>query len=135
MFAVKGISFPALCCNKLRMIDGNSTKLFSCLRNWICVQSVWECWERGCVYSCSEIQREDQPTHSTHLWKALPSEHLWAAAAEPLSLSGISPCWFFRRRLPKIPRALIWLIVLTHFCIFIANFSSLFGLSKTRIFR
>nr|XP_010307284.1 PREDICTED: alpha-N-acetylgalactosaminide alpha-2,6-sialyltransferase 1 [Balearica regulorum gibbericeps] len=41
--------------------------------------------------------------------------------------------WFFRRRLPKIPRALIWLIVLTHFCIFIANFSSLFGLLKTRI--
>ncbi|XP_050764416.1 alpha-N-acetylgalactosaminide alpha-2,6-sialyltransferase 1 [Gymnogyps californianus] len=43
--------------------------------------------------------------------------------------------WFFRRRLPKIPRAFIWLIVLTHFCIFIASFSSLFGLSKTRIFR
>uniref|UniRef100_A0A8C0BSW7 alpha-N-acetylgalactosaminide alpha-2,6-sialyltransferase n=1 Tax=Buteo japonicus TaxID=224669 RepID=A0A8C0BSW7_9AVES len=43
--------------------------------------------------------------------------------------------WFFRRRLPKIPRALIWLIVLTHFCIFIASFSSLFGLSQTRIFR
>ncbi|XP_075576173.1 alpha-N-acetylgalactosaminide alpha-2,6-sialyltransferase 1 [Pelecanus crispus] len=43
--------------------------------------------------------------------------------------------WFFRRRLPKIPRALIWLIVLTHFCIFIANFSSLFGLLKTRVFR
>ncbi|XP_068269385.1 alpha-N-acetylgalactosaminide alpha-2,6-sialyltransferase 1 [Nyctibius grandis] len=43
--------------------------------------------------------------------------------------------WFFRRRLPKIPRALIWLIVLAHFCIFIANFSSLFGLLKTRFFR
>ncbi|XP_074703567.1 alpha-N-acetylgalactosaminide alpha-2,6-sialyltransferase 1 isoform X1 [Strix aluco] len=43
--------------------------------------------------------------------------------------------WFFRRRLPKIPRAFIWLIVLIHFCIFIANFSSLFDLSKTRIYR
>ncbi|XP_009703478.1 PREDICTED: alpha-N-acetylgalactosaminide alpha-2,6-sialyltransferase 1 [Cariama cristata] len=43
--------------------------------------------------------------------------------------------WFFRRRLPKIPRALIWLVVLIHFCIFIANFSSLFGLWKTKTFR
>ncbi|XP_009880706.1 PREDICTED: alpha-N-acetylgalactosaminide alpha-2,6-sialyltransferase 1 [Charadrius vociferus] len=43
--------------------------------------------------------------------------------------------WFFRRRLPKIPRALIWLIVLTNLCIFIANFNSLFGLSKVKIFR
>ncbi|XP_010185642.1 PREDICTED: alpha-N-acetylgalactosaminide alpha-2,6-sialyltransferase 1 [Mesitornis unicolor] len=43
--------------------------------------------------------------------------------------------WFFRRRLPKIPRAFIWLIILTHFCVFVAYFSSLFDLSKTGIFR
>ncbi|XP_037266625.1 alpha-N-acetylgalactosaminide alpha-2,6-sialyltransferase 1 isoform X6 [Falco rusticolus] len=42
---------------------------------------------------------------------------------------------FFRRRLPKIPRALIWLIVLIHFCVFIINFSSLFGFLKMRTFR
>ncbi|XP_075297088.1 alpha-N-acetylgalactosaminide alpha-2,6-sialyltransferase 1 isoform X2 [Opisthocomus hoazin] len=43
--------------------------------------------------------------------------------------------WFFRRRLPKIPRAFIWLIVLTHVCLFIASFSSWFGLLKTTISR
>ncbi|XP_009955085.1 PREDICTED: alpha-N-acetylgalactosaminide alpha-2,6-sialyltransferase 1 [Leptosomus discolor] len=42
---------------------------------------------------------------------------------------------FFRRRVPKIPRALIWLILLIHLGIFTAYFNSLFGLSKTWILR
>ncbi|XP_064007013.1 alpha-N-acetylgalactosaminide alpha-2,6-sialyltransferase 1 isoform X1 [Pogoniulus pusillus] len=43
--------------------------------------------------------------------------------------------WVFRRRLPKIPRAFIWFVVLVNLCVFVAYFSSYFGLSRTRIFR
>ncbi|XP_064378610.1 alpha-N-acetylgalactosaminide alpha-2,6-sialyltransferase 1 isoform X2 [Dromaius novaehollandiae] len=43
--------------------------------------------------------------------------------------------WFFRRRLPKVPRVLSWLLVLTFFLLCIANSGSLFGLSKRMIFR
>lgn len=42
---------------------------------------------------------------------------------------------FCRRRLPKIPKVFIWLIILTNFCVFVGNFSSLFGLSESRLFR
>ncbi|XP_038013288.1 alpha-N-acetylgalactosaminide alpha-2,6-sialyltransferase 1 isoform X1 [Motacilla alba alba] len=40
-----------------------------------------------------------------------------------------------RIRLPKIAKALICLIVVTQFCLFIGNSSSLFDLAKTKIFR
>ncbi|XP_051490600.1 alpha-N-acetylgalactosaminide alpha-2,6-sialyltransferase 1 isoform X1 [Apus apus] len=43
--------------------------------------------------------------------------------------------WFCRRKLPKIPRALFWLIVFIHLCIFVVYLNSLFGLMKTGIFR
>ncbi|XP_030317571.1 alpha-N-acetylgalactosaminide alpha-2,6-sialyltransferase 1 [Calypte anna] len=43
--------------------------------------------------------------------------------------------WLFRRKLSKIPRGLLWLIVLINFCIFIVYLSSWFDLRKTRIFR
>ncbi|XP_071672581.1 alpha-N-acetylgalactosaminide alpha-2,6-sialyltransferase 1-like [Patagioenas fasciata] len=42
---------------------------------------------------------------------------------------------FFRRRLPKVPKVLIWLVILTNLCVFVGNFSSLFGLSGSRLFR
>ncbi|XP_009666742.2 alpha-N-acetylgalactosaminide alpha-2,6-sialyltransferase 1 isoform X1 [Struthio camelus] len=43
--------------------------------------------------------------------------------------------WFVRRRLPKVPRVLSWLLVLTLFLLSVANSGFLFDLSKRMIFR
>ncbi|RLV99299.1 hypothetical protein DV515_00009992 [Chloebia gouldiae] len=69
-------------------------------------------------------KREDQPSPATHLGEAVPGQHLCCLAMR---------C--SRIRLPKIAKALICLVVVSQFYLFISNSSSLFDLAKTKIFR
>lgn len=134
MAAVKGVSFPAPCCSELRVIARSNARWLAGVRSWICVQSVRERRQGGCACSHRETQREDQPTPSTYLWKALPSKHLWAAAAEPLASPRHLTMLLFIRKLPIAPRAFVGLLGLMLLFLTVTNFSSFFGLEKS-IFR
>lgn len=126
-------SFPHSLLNKLLVIDGNSTKLISCLRNWSCVQDVWECWEEGCARCSGETQKED-PCFRTTWWGSAWRAPLDSGGSSSDTQGYLSMCCS-RIKLLKIAKVLICLIVLTQLCLFVVNSGSLFDLANTKIFR